>query len=40
MDYGLALVDTELGWLDHALDWTLERLAEEGVRATRIADAG
>jgi DNA-binding PadR family transcriptional regulator len=40
LDYGLALVDTELEWLDRASDWTLERFAEEVAGATRVGDVG
>jgi hypothetical protein len=40
LDYGLALTDTELYWLDRALDRTLERFTEEVVEGARVADAG
>ena len=41
LDYGLAVTDAELGWLDHALDSThKEPLPEEVVETTRVADAG
>jgi DNA-binding PadR family transcriptional regulator len=40
LDYGLALTDTELDWLDRALDRTPEPFAEEVVEGARVADAG
>lgn len=40
LDYGLALADTELDWLDHALDRTLEPIIEEVVKTARVADVG
>jgi DNA-binding PadR family transcriptional regulator len=40
LDYGLALTDTELYWLDRALDRTLERFTEEVVEGARVGDAG
>jgi DNA-binding PadR family transcriptional regulator len=41
LDYGLAVADAELGWLDRALDQTpKEPLPEEVVKTARVADAG
>jgi DNA-binding PadR family transcriptional regulator len=41
LDYGLAVTDAELGWLDHALDATpQETLPEEIVETVRVVDAG
>jgi DNA-binding PadR family transcriptional regulator len=41
LDYGLAVSDAELGWLDRALDQAhKEPLSEEAVETTRVADAG
>jgi hypothetical protein len=41
LDYGLAVADAELGWLDRALDQTPEEpFLEEVVETARVADAG
>jgi DNA-binding PadR family transcriptional regulator len=41
LDYGLAMADAELSWLDRALDETLEEpFLEEVVKAARVTDAG
>jgi DNA-binding PadR family transcriptional regulator len=41
LDYGLAVADAELGWLDRALDRTpKEPLPKEVVETVRVADAG
>jgi DNA-binding PadR family transcriptional regulator len=41
LDYGLAVADAELGWLDRALDQTPEEpFPEEVVETARVADAG
>jgi hypothetical protein len=41
LDYGLAVADAELDWLDRALDQTpKEPFLEEVVETTRVADAG
>jgi DNA-binding PadR family transcriptional regulator len=41
LDYGLAVADAELGWLDRALDQTpKEPFLEEVVETARVADAG
>jgi hypothetical protein len=41
LNYGLAVADAELGWLDRALDATRkEPFAEEVVESARAADAG
>ena len=41
LDYGLAVADAELGWLDRALDQTpKEPFPEEVVETARVADAG
>lgn len=39
LDYGLALAETELCWLDYALDQTLEQFAEEVVETAQVAIA-
>jgi DNA-binding PadR family transcriptional regulator len=39
LDYGLALTDTELDWLDRALDRIPEPFAEEVVEGARVGDA-
>ena len=38
LDYGLALADTQLEWLDRSSDRTLERFAKEVVRAARVGN--
>jgi len=41
LDYGLAVADAELGWLDRALDPTAkEPIPEKVVETARVADAG
>ena len=41
MDYGLAVADAELGWLDRALDQTpKEPFPEEVVETARVCDTG
>ena len=39
LDYGLALAETELYWLDRTLDQALEQFAEEIVETAQIANA-
>jgi PadR family transcriptional regulator AphA len=41
LDYGLAVADAELGWLDHRLDQTPEEpFPEEVVETARLVNAG
>jgi PadR family transcriptional regulator AphA len=40
LDYGLAVADTELAWLDRALGQSREPLHEEGVESIHSAEAG
>jgi PadR family transcriptional regulator AphA len=41
LDYGLAVADAELGWLDRALNRIpKEPLSEEGAETAHVADAG
>lgn len=41
LDYGLAVADAELGWLDRALDQTpKEPFSEEVVQTAHVADVG
>ena len=41
LDYGLAVADAELGWLDRELDPTPKKpFPEEFIETTRVADAG